>query len=81
MSIFNKTYIMVLTVLLEYIDPFNLSGNIKQLFGSSYHALYHPITLSLAIVHIANITKCILLEFVSIIQAFCSAFAFAFLLF
>ena len=46
----------VLTVLLEYIDLFNLSGNMKQTFGRGYPALYHSILLHFLLI-IAIITK------------------------
>ena len=35
----------VLIVLLEYIDIYSLSGNMKQTFGRAYPALYHFIML------------------------------------
>ena len=50
MPIFYKTKLNVLIVLLEYIDLFSLSGNMKQTFGRGYPALYHSIDASLPIV-------------------------------
>ena len=35
----------VLIVLLKYIDLFNLSGIINQLFGRGYPAFYHSVLL------------------------------------
>ena len=67
----NKTYVLI--VLLEYIEFFIPSDNMKQPFGRGCPALYHSILLyyilSMAIV---AITKCILLEFAPIMPAFCS---------
>ena len=57
-----------LTVLLDYIDLFNLSGNIK-IFGRSYPALYNSFfILSIAIV--AN--KVYFIPICFYIPAFCS---------
>ena len=63
----------VLIVLLEYIDLFNPSDNMKQSFrrglGGSLPFYIAELILSMAIL---QLTKCILLEFASIMPAFCS---------
>ena len=41
----------VLTVLLEYIDLFNMSDNTKQTFGRGYPVLYHSIYAILHLKH------------------------------
>ena len=65
----------VLIVLLEYIDLFNLKGNMKQIFGRGYPALYHSLLLYfiLSITIVTN--KHILLKFAPII---CQHFAICF---
>ena len=47
-----------------------MSANIKQTFGRGYPALYHSLLLYF-ILNIAIVVKCILLEFVLNIPAFC----------
>ena len=76
MPIINKSKINVLIVLFEYKDLFSLSGNTKQTFGRHYPAF--TILLYIAVfdfkhsMHMAIITKHILLKFAPIIPAFCS---------
>ena len=67
----------MLVVLLEYIDLFNLNGNMKQTFaiGRGYPALYHS-TLLYFILSTAIITKLILLKFAPIIYASILLFCF-----
>ena len=62
----------MLVVLLEYIDLFNMSGNIKQTFGRGYPTLYYSVLLYfiLSIVIVTN--KAFLLDFAPIMPAFCS---------
>ena len=67
----------VLIVLLEYIDLFNPSDDMKQSDGRGCPALYHSI-LQYFILSMAILAQHILLKFAPIMPAFCS-FAFAFL--